>query len=377
MARYFLRFRHSDTGLTPTFTFFKKASDLTAQAAPSISELGSGTYYFDYAPLFDVIWEVDGGASIPTEEVRYISDTIGPRDGYVDEPTSQVKDDVWNDAVNRSVGTKGDFVEHVGIDTDAVNAPSVFGQLYKARDIVMGGTGFGGTGIDILTAQNHVMGGTGYGGTGVDVKTVNDTLNTVNTNTAPAAVATSVWDTPMASHNILGSMGQMQQHLGEGVVASGGGPSSIKLAASASALDDFYIGTLVTITSGTGAKQSRNIIAYVGATRMATVESPWVTAPVGGVDEYMIMAADHDTMTEASISSAVWNELISGHQTSGSMGRFLNDVFRLLKNKAIINPTTKQLEIYNDAGTSIVFAFDLKDDVGVASATKIFQRIPL
>jgi hypothetical protein len=169
VARYFLRFRHSDTGLTPVFTggtFFKKASDLTPVTPPPIAEVGNGTYYFDYSPTFDIVFEVDGGASIPTEEVRYIADTISPKDSFVDEPTSQVKDDVLNAA-------------------------------------------------------------------------------------------------------------------------------------------------------------------------------------------------------------------LSGHQTAGSVGRFINDIFRLLKNKAHINASTKQLEIYDDAGSSIVFTMDLKDENGVASATRIFRRLPL
>lgn len=79
----------------------------------------------------------------------------------------------------------------------------------------------------------------------------------------------------------------------------------------------------------------------------------------------------------AAIANAVWNELISSHQTANSMGRVLNDVFRVLKNKAIINATTKQLEVYDDAGVSIIFTFDLKDENGVASATRIFRRLPL
>lgn len=201
MARYFLRFRHSDTGLAPIFTggtFFKKASDLSLVTPPGIGEVGNGTYYFDYSPTFDIVFEVDGGASIPTEEVRYIADTLSPKDVFLDEPTSQVKDDVWNDVTDRAPGTKGDMLEG-----------------------------------------------------------------------------------------------------------------------------------LVTATSA------------------------------------------------ASIANAVWNELISSHQTVGTMGLFLNDVFRVVKNKGIINKATKKLDIYNDLGTVVVFSFDLKDDAGVASATKIFQKIPL
>lgn len=122
MARYFLRFRHSDTGLTPTFTFFKKASDLSdVGPQPPFGEVASGTYYFDYSPTEDIIFEVDGGDSIPTEEVRYISDTLSPKDVYLDQPTSQVKDDVWNDAVDRGSGTKGGLVEDMAVAVAAIN----------------------------------------------------------------------------------------------------------------------------------------------------------------------------------------------------------------------------------------------------------------
>lgn len=171
-TRYFLNFRNSDTGLTPTFLYFKNASTFANIAPPSIIEspAGGGTYYFDWtwttAADADITFEVDGGVSIPTEEVRYIKGSLSPRDRFNDEPISQVKDDVWN-------------------------------------------------------------------------------------------------------------------------------------------------------------------------------------------------------------------ELITGHQTANSMGRVLNDVFRVLKNKAIINAVSKQLEVYDDAGVAIVFTFDLKDENGVASATRIFRRLPL
>lgn len=73
----------------------------------------------------------------------------------------------------------------------------------------------------------------------------------------------------------------------------------------------------------------------------------------------------------------VWDELLSSHQTAASTGKFLNDIFRLLKNKAIINPITKKLDLYDDSGTTVIFSFDLKDAAGVATATKIFQRLPI
>lgn len=112
MARYFLRWDHVDTGLLPEFLYFKKAEDLSdVLSPPSINELvasgGGGTYYFDYSPTFDIVYEVDGTASVTNSANRYIADTIGPRDVYVDEPSSQIRVDVWGDEDGYADSTKG------------------------------------------------------------------------------------------------------------------------------------------------------------------------------------------------------------------------------------------------------------------------------
>jgi hypothetical protein len=370
MARYFLRFRHSDTGLTPTFTFFKKASDLSNVTPPSILELGSGTYYFDYTPTFDIVFEVDGGASIPTEEVRYIADTITPKDAYVDEPVSQVKDDVWNDANNRALGTKGDFVEHIGLDTDAVDDPTVFGKVYKARDAVMGGTG--------------------YLGTGVDVKTVKDTIGTFTDNSVTGTVFGKILQ---ARETIRGDSpgfgdGNNVKQVYDRVGAPTGASVSADIAALQSSVtnvdgDVANVQTTVnTINTKVGTpvtSVSADIAAIRGLDNRDLTDLAGGGFTAGDSLQQIKVAVDQINVETdpAAIANAVWNELISSHQTANSMGRVLNDVFRVLKNKAIINATTKQLEVYDDAGASIIFTFDLKDENGVASATRIFRRLPL
>lgn len=87
VARYFLRFRHSDTGLEPQFTLFKRTdtmADYAPTSIPSIMEVGAGVYYFQWAWAAktdpDIAFAVDGGPAIPPEEVRYISDVISVRD---------------------------------------------------------------------------------------------------------------------------------------------------------------------------------------------------------------------------------------------------------------------------------------------------------
>lgn len=60
-----------------------------------------------------------------------------------------------------------------------------------------------------------------------------------------------------------------------GLADVGGSTSSIKLAAAASAVDDFYTGMSISITAGTGIGQSGEIIAYNGTSKIATLAKAW------------------------------------------------------------------------------------------------------
>lgn len=87
-ARYKLRFRHTDTGLSPVFLRYSNFATLAAIIPPpALYEIGGGDYYFEVIWLTatdpDIDFEVDGGASIPTEEVRYVSDVLSVRDFVV------------------------------------------------------------------------------------------------------------------------------------------------------------------------------------------------------------------------------------------------------------------------------------------------------
>ena len=96
--RYFLTFRNSDTGLTPMFTYFKRSDTLADVIPPSVVELSNGRYYFDWTFALstspDIVFQIDGGVSIPTEEVRYLNGQISPRDRFIDVPVSQVTTDI-------------------------------------------------------------------------------------------------------------------------------------------------------------------------------------------------------------------------------------------------------------------------------------------
>jgi hypothetical protein len=61
----------------------------------------------------------------------------------------------------------------------------------------------------------------------------------------------------------------------------GGLANQIILDAGASAVDSFFNDYIIRITGGTGVGQIRQIKAYVGATKLATVNWPWTTQPDG------------------------------------------------------------------------------------------------
>lgn len=83
--------------------------------------------------------------------------------------------------------------------------------------------------------------------------------------------------------------------------AQAGAASTITLAAGAVATDDYYNNSIVFITGGTGAGQSRFINDYVGATKVITVNGNWVTSP-DNTSTYIIIP--HGSIPGASAPTA-------------------------------------------------------------------------
>jgi hypothetical protein len=298
MARYFLRYRHSDNALVPVFTYFKKVADLsdvTPQPGINGPVQSDGSYYFDYIPAFDICFEADGGASITDIEIRYISETIGPGDTYIDEPVSQVKDDVWDDAVNRATGSKGDFVEHIGINTDAVDAATVFGKIYKARDVVLGGTGFGGTGIDVKTTYDRI---------GAPVGASISADIAVIPVPSTAAITTAVWNDTTVS--AAGTKGAFVQNVG----AQADAVNDPTVFGQTYKARDVVLGG--TGFGGTGI-DVKTTYDRIGAPAGASIAADIAAGGGGGGGP-----------TAAAIAGAVWDEAIASHLAVGSTGEKLN-----------------------------------------------------
>ena len=99
-------------------------------------------------------------------------------------------------------------------------------------------------------------------------------------------VVDAVWDELLtgATHNIQTSAGRRLRQLEEGVVlhegtAQAATVNTITLDAGAVAIDDFYMHTRILIVENTGDEQERIVVAYVGATRVATIAPAWVVIP--------------------------------------------------------------------------------------------------
>lgn len=105
-------------------------------------------------------------------------------------------------------------------------------------------------------------------------------------------------------HPIIG------QALHYGTLQSGSGSLSAKLAATASASDNFYKGTIIALYRGTGAGQARYIPSYTGASVTAAVDVAWTTTP-DNTTGYAILSFGA-AASLAEVADAVLDELCTG-----------------------------------------------------------------
>jgi hypothetical protein len=98
-----------------------------------------------------------------------------------------------------------------------------------------------------------------------------------------AAIADAVWDEVLtaATHDVGYSAGQrLRLLILSGATAQAGSTANtIVLAATESATDNIFNENIVSIVSGTGAGQTRQITKYVGATKVATIDRDWEVTP--------------------------------------------------------------------------------------------------
>ena len=106
--------------------------------------------------------------------------------------------------------------------------------------------------------------------------------------------------------------------------AVAGGAGTITLAAGASAVDDFYNGMVISITSGTGNGHIGLITDYVGSTKVATVQASTATFVPAAASAYSIAANVGYLPVSTGFSSATiyFNNDGVLHKITGARGTF-------------------------------------------------------
>jgi hypothetical protein len=115
-----------------------------------------------------------------------------------------------------------------------------------------------------------IIGGTGAGQCRLITEYDGDTLT---------AMVDREWDVNPSSdseYQVIAFSGILLTDHG---TATAGAASTITLASTASAVDDVYIGSMVVLSTSTGAGQARLITDYDGTGKVATVSPAWTTEP--------------------------------------------------------------------------------------------------
>lgn len=140
---------------------------------------------------------------------------------------------------------------------------------------------------------------------------------------AVAEIADAVWDEARSGHTTQGSFGEVNQSV-RSFTAQGGGTNTITLDASASAVDDFYNGSLVWLLKNTGAGQAGVITDYNGTTKVATVDNNWRTNPDATTEGVLLPGSLG--LTSATLASAVWDAATASYTTAGTFGKAVSDI---------------------------------------------------
>jgi hypothetical protein len=114
-------------------------------------------------------------------------------------------------------------------------------------------------------------------------------------------------------------------------IATAGAVGSITLATTALAVDDAYIGSIVVITTGTGAGQARLISDYTGSSKLAAVSPNWTTTP-DATSVYAIIPVGRAIVDSTSdtgataIGDSLLGHTLTGHTTADTVGLALNTI---------------------------------------------------
>lgn len=183
-----------------------------------------------------------------------------------------------------------------------------------------------------------------------------DKIATVDRNWKVNPDATSVFQ-------ILAFAGR--EHVNEGL-ARGGTNSTITLNTLASSDNDVYVGQAIFIRSGTGEDQRKFVTAYDGATKIATVHTPWDVVPDTTSGYVMLPQATGDYIT------AALPELtgVADIPATPTIPQALMLAYMRERNNTQVVKSPAERRIFNDVGTEI-FDAEMSDDGTTFSQGKL------
>jgi hypothetical protein len=142
-------------------------------------------------------------------------------------------------------------------------------------------------------------------------------LNTTDTNTRGRLRATATDSTtyvPMSEDFNVLAAAEYDRKYGAPLALQAAAASTATLDAGASAVNDFYVGSLLRTIGGTGAGQVRRVLGYVGSTKVATLDRVWATNPTAGTTFELI--ADASVVLTALERTAVADAVLAAAATT-------------------------------------------------------------
>ena len=104
-------------------------------------------------------------------------------------------------------------------------------------------------------------------------------------------------------------------------------------------------------------------------------------ATLGNSDRYQVTANESFAEDTAYMT---WEESMLGHTTPGTAGEnqqlivdIVKNILKFHTNRTKIDSNTFKLHVYDTDGVTILHTYDLKDEHGTSTITRIFERRPV
>ena len=246
-------------------------------------------------------------------------------------------------SVGRAWGTNPDNTSAYAVLS--LDAPRVDANAEVTAASVTGAVGSVTGGVSVTTNNDK----TGYrlSGTGVD----------------------DIWDEPFSGHTTPATFGFVFQPVRTGT-AQGGFGQTITLDAGASAVNDFYKGTLLQIVGGTGAGQARVITLYDGTTKDAIVGEAWAEDPdatsdfvIHGAAGWNLNPTERDLIADHALTLD-WSALTLSPATRCTL-----QALRFVRNRWQASGST--LTVYQEDDTTAAWTATLTESAGANPVTQV------